>query len=69
MKTNIRTMNTRIIENFSGGSGYIEITNKEVQLNVGDHYIGDGLSGKNIFRWENSQYEKYPNPHAIGLVL
>lgn len=31
---------------------------------VGNFYIGKGLSGNNIFKWDSSQEEKYPNQNG-----
>jgi len=47
---------------------HIYITSDEV-IKEGQNYIGDGLSGKNKFKWTESQVKLYPNVKKEIIIL
>ena len=61
-------MEYQIRENWSSGSGNILVSKTPTKLNVGDQYIGDGLSGRNIFTWDESQKKQNPTRKGIKII-
>jgi len=61
-------MEYKTVENWTSGSGNILVTKQEVKLEAGDQYIGEGLSGRNIFSWSKNQKKEYPQKKAIKVI-